>query len=77
MALLTACVGVRGRIQHSFVDYAELMPDLDCIVTIKEVQQTSSIVKSLNGEWSLINLVTKVSEYIVIFLCLAYSLTES
>ena len=60
MAILLACISIQEDLEYNFSDYANLMPDLEAVVTMKDVQQTAMIVKSMNKQWSAKTLIKKV-----------------
>jgi hypothetical protein len=73
MAILLACISIQEELEYNFSDYANLMPDLEAVVTMKDVQQTAMIVKSMDKQWSAKTLIRKVR--LLTLMCIAIART--
>lgn len=62
MAIYGLFMSLNADIGYPFMDYADLMPDVNTTVTIKDVQQIGVIMRCIEKEWTPQSIFIKVSD---------------
>lgn len=71
MAIYGLFLSFKADIGFPFLDYADLMPEIKTIVSIKDVQQIGVIMRCIEKDWTPISIFKKVkfdglNEFIVV-----------
>jgi hypothetical protein len=56
MAIYGLFLSFKADIGYPFLDYADLMPDINTTVTIKDVQQIGVIMRCIEKDWTPISI---------------------
>ncbi len=63
MAIYGLFLSFKADIGYPFLDYADLMPDINTTVTIKDVQHIGVIMRCIEKDWTPVSIFKKVRFY--------------